>query len=309
MNMKYQLRFLMDIQINLLDLYLKKLKEGLKAFESMTSTYTKTVGRLSEEDIALVKGVNGIERLCRIYNSSDFIIGAMSEWGTSLFFVALWEDVKIKANENRRKRWANENGIKLDRERADIYEETSDKLMSREEGGLFDEMIQHYKQLKQKCMDDLIWFLKKEFSSSMKRYFKLNDWSQISSEKQMIPSAELSSALQTLSIEMNFIRKCSSSIMNALIGHKIANEVTVYFENYIVFANRFSLFGAKQLQLDIQTLWNALNLPKVKSYHRLIVMTEVLEGSEESYETKMLRPEEITSLAGRRTQQFQTQAL
>ena len=72
----YKLRFLLDIQISIFDLFYNRLREGLDAYSSRTSTITRT----SKEDQTSLQGIEGLKRLCRIFGSADYLERAMRDW-------------------------------------------------------------------------------------------------------------------------------------------------------------------------------------------------------------------------------------
>jgi hypothetical protein len=72
----YKLRFLIDIQISIFDLFYERLGEALAAYQARTST----IGRASKEDQTLLQGIEGVKRLCRIFGSADYLERAMRDW-------------------------------------------------------------------------------------------------------------------------------------------------------------------------------------------------------------------------------------
>ncbi|QPG74895.1 hypothetical protein FOA43_002232 [Brettanomyces nanus] len=75
--LEYQLKFLSDVQLKLLNFYYTVLKQGVKALDS--------VARNDE--------VSFTERLCRIWCSAQYMVELMSRWGERLFFIELWNSI------------------------------------------------------------------------------------------------------------------------------------------------------------------------------------------------------------------------
>ncbi len=46
----------------------------------MTSSIARTVQGVSKEDQASLQGVRGLDRLCRVYGSAEYLEKAMSDW-------------------------------------------------------------------------------------------------------------------------------------------------------------------------------------------------------------------------------------
>lgn len=72
----YRLRFLLDIQISIFDLFYNRLDDALTAYLTRTST----IGRASKEDQISLQGIEGLKRLCRIFGSADYLERAMNDW-------------------------------------------------------------------------------------------------------------------------------------------------------------------------------------------------------------------------------------
>jgi hypothetical protein len=79
-----KLRFLLDIQIAIFDRFHARLNGGLEAYLATTSTVIRAVQGVSKEDIADAEGVSGLERLCRIYGSAEYLEKAMSDWSDDI---------------------------------------------------------------------------------------------------------------------------------------------------------------------------------------------------------------------------------
>lgn len=70
-----KLRFLIDIQISIFDLFHHRLGEALDAYSYGTSIMTG-----SREDRAQLQGLSGLESLCRVFGSADYLERAMRDW-------------------------------------------------------------------------------------------------------------------------------------------------------------------------------------------------------------------------------------
>jgi len=75
---------LIDIQIAILDQYHVRLGGAIEAFVVLNSSVARAVQGVSKEDIASLAGVGGIERLCRVYGSAEFLEKAMGDWGEDI---------------------------------------------------------------------------------------------------------------------------------------------------------------------------------------------------------------------------------
>ena len=85
-----KLRFLIEIQISIFDRFHNRLHSGLEAYLSMTTGLGRAVQGASSADLAAVSGVNGLDRLCRIFGSADYLERKMRDWSDDVFFLDLW---------------------------------------------------------------------------------------------------------------------------------------------------------------------------------------------------------------------------
>ncbi|KAJ4476586.1 TIP-1 family-domain-containing protein [Lentinula aciculospora] len=108
-NFMHRTRFLLSMQIPLLELYLGRLASSLDAYETLSSALVRAVpGALGvslgmKEDHSssvnvdagkFTSGVEGVQRLCKALLSSRSIEAAMEAWGEDLFFLELWTEIK-----------------------------------------------------------------------------------------------------------------------------------------------------------------------------------------------------------------------
>jgi len=80
----FKLRFLIDIQIAILDEYHNRLKDSLDAYITMTSTVGRALHGVTKEQQAQVQGTGGLESLCKVYGSSNHVIDTLHDWSNDL---------------------------------------------------------------------------------------------------------------------------------------------------------------------------------------------------------------------------------
>ncbi len=82
-----KLRFLIDIQIAIFDKFHSRLHSSLEAYLTLTSIIARTVQGVSMEDQAELQGLGGLERLCRVYGSAEYLEKKMRDWSDDVFFL------------------------------------------------------------------------------------------------------------------------------------------------------------------------------------------------------------------------------
>jgi hypothetical protein len=76
----HKLRFLIDIQLAILDEYHDRLRGSLEAYQSLTSTVGRTLHGVTKEQLAALEGVGALETLCKVIGSSDHIVSTLKDW-------------------------------------------------------------------------------------------------------------------------------------------------------------------------------------------------------------------------------------
>lgn len=75
----HKLRFLIDIQVTILDEYHDQLQGTLEAYLSITSTVGRAFG-VTKEQLAALEGTGALETLCKVYGSADHIVNTLRDW-------------------------------------------------------------------------------------------------------------------------------------------------------------------------------------------------------------------------------------
>jgi RAD50-interacting protein 1 len=79
-----KLRFLIDIQLAILDKYHNRLRDSLDAYQAITSTVGRTLHGVTKEQQAALEGTGGLESLCKVYGSAEHIISALHGWSDNI---------------------------------------------------------------------------------------------------------------------------------------------------------------------------------------------------------------------------------
>lgn len=77
---KHKIRFLIGIQLDILDAYHDRLRGSLEAYQSITSTIGRTLHGVSKEQLAAMEGTGGLETLCKVIGSADHVANTLTEW-------------------------------------------------------------------------------------------------------------------------------------------------------------------------------------------------------------------------------------
>jgi hypothetical protein len=76
----HKIRFLIEIQAEILDQYQGRLSESLDAYHTITSPIGRTLHGVTKERQAELAGIGGLDSLCRVFGSSEHVIDVLKEW-------------------------------------------------------------------------------------------------------------------------------------------------------------------------------------------------------------------------------------
>jgi len=77
---QHKLRFLMNIQIDVLDEFHDRLRDSIQAYGAFTSTVGRTLHAVTKEQHAALEGTGALETLCKVYGSADHVINTLKDW-------------------------------------------------------------------------------------------------------------------------------------------------------------------------------------------------------------------------------------
>lgn len=184
-----KLRFLIDVQISLLDRYHSHLYDGLHDYltqnsilarnlnihlQPTTSSTTASSTKPATDTASSHQGTAGLDRLCRIFGSADYLERSMRDWSDDLFFLELKSELQARAQADSQDPVAGTMDI------ADIASKTSASLavadddagesLDPDAGALFDEPAAKYAALRARVEGVIIDTLKYQVRESLRPY-------------------------------------------------------------------------------------------------------------------------------------------
>ena len=226
--LKYQMRFLSEVQLKLLNFYFDTLKNGLSALRGIKNVH--------------VDGVSTLERICRVWCSAKYMIEVMQMWSNELTFIELWNSL-----------------VDNDRDAGSLdskgYEIT-----------FFESVINGYRDDILRKVPALVkGYIERQLNRTMKDYFQTNrSWSHVQveteSEKEHEGMADLNSAISTLNKDLRYLKATVSTATYYEWKLMISDTVASYFEKNIALANSFSRSGAEKLQLHLDHVFHRVGL-------------------------------------------------
>ncbi|CUA72365.1 RINT1-like protein [Rhizoctonia solani] len=215
-------RFLITVQVPILEAYYGRISSSLDAFETLSSSFVRAVpGALAGQVGAgvdtrkLTSGNEGLQRLLKAYASASAMKSAMQEWGDSIFFLELWTEI----NERSALR------AKVDAHPS-LPHTAPVSTVEEIHGTLFDELISQYASVVVRAEDMMIRHICSEVEGELKGYFaKQWESSNDNDESLVAIPATLVSPLTTLTTHLSLLVKTLPSSATASIYRRIASSI------------------------------------------------------------------------------------
>lgn len=253
-----KLRFLIDVQIAIFDMFHQRLHSSLEAYLAMTSSVGRTVHGLSREDQAELQGVKGLDRLCRVFGSAEYLERAMRDWSDDVFFLELWDDLQDRAR-NRDTISSKLGGLQ------EIQQKTSSAVGGDEGGGelhgaLFDETAVAYHRIRVRSETIIIETLTYNIREALKPYGRIGTWAALSSTGAGGSiSAELDPTLRLITDYFGFLSKAVGKVPLRRMSRQVCHTIQSYIWDTVLTRQSFSTAGATQLATDVRAICTDLD--------------------------------------------------
>ena len=251
-----KLRFLIDIQITIFDRFHSRLHDSLEAYLTMTSSIARTVQGVSRETQAELQGLGGLERLCRVYGSAEYLEKKMRDWSDDIFFLELWDELQDRARSSAGTNLAGPMSVEA------IAERTSSAVGSEEDtGALFDETAGAYRRLRVRSENIMQEMLIDSLRDTLRPYSRINPWSSLSSESNSswALTAELDATVQQLNEYLSFLSKILAQVALRRIVRQVALTMQAFLWDHVLMRYSFSASGIAQYRRDIEALWETMD--------------------------------------------------
>lgn len=258
-----RLRFLIDIQIAVLDMYHDRLNSSLEALLTLSSSIARAVQGTSRDEAQSLSGVAGLERLCRVYGSAVFMEACMRDWGEDIFFLELWEELQERAHKSHA---ASTNALTTTMDVRAVASVTSATIINStdphhhdddDEGALFDETAAAYRRLRARAEHMISELVLGELRDALKPYTRLALWASTSptiSSDVIAVSPEIDAPATTLNAHLAFLKRALSPLGLARVYRDVlAGAQTLLWER-VLMAHQFSHAGGVQLSRDVAEL-------------------------------------------------------
>ncbi|KAI0666341.1 TIP-1 family-domain-containing protein [Trametes maxima] len=233
-------RFLIVVQLPLLESYHARISSSLDAFETLSSSLMRAVpGALGSSEgrgdsRQLTAGVEGIQRLCKAWVSARYLANAMETWGEDLFFLELWAEINHRAN--LRTRAESVSSLPNPKDREDDNEPP--------EGTIFEELIRHYSALVGRVEEMIVQSVTGEVEAGLKPHLQGGSTqvtpAQHTDESDDIALAQtLLGPLALLSSHLTFLRGTLPRVTSTALYRRIASKIATHlFQRQVLYRGR-----------------------------------------------------------------------
>ena len=255
-----KLHFLIDIQIAIFDQFHDRLNSSLEAYLTLTSSIARTVQGVSKDEQSQLQGLGGLERLCRVYGSAEYLEKKMRDWSDDVFFLELWDELQFRARKNT------VSGRKLAGQMSveDVAERTSSVVGSDEDtGALFDETAGAFRRLRERTEILIQDLLIHNVRDALRPYGRINPWSSVSSDvvdvSSLAVTAELDPTIQLLESYLSFLSKTLAEAPLRRITRQLTLSIQTFLWDNVLMRNNFSTFGSAQFMRDLSAIWEIID--------------------------------------------------
>ncbi|KAG1904794.1 RINT-1 family protein [Suillus fuscotomentosus] len=224
----HRARFLIHIQLPILEQYYSRVSSSLDAFETLSSALVRAVpGALGVEgpktdSRKLTGGVEGSQRLCKALLSARYVESAMQRWGEEEFFLELWTEINNRA------------ALRSQAEMHPSLPNYADHQASKSDVPnctIFEELITQYTKLASRAEDILVSQVCGETESALKPHFvaitspKDGSDAQNADDGIAVPPSLLPS-IALLSAHLTFLRNTLPTAVTTQVYRRIATLIS-----------------------------------------------------------------------------------
>ncbi|KAI1809115.1 RINT-1 family protein [Poronia punctata] len=256
----HKLRFLIDIQLEILDEFHDRLKDSLDTYYTITSTLGRTLHGVTREQAAALEGTGSFETLCKVLGSSDHIVNTLKDWSNEEFFITLWEELQTRARKN-----SDQDTLAGGMSHEAVKDRISSAVGSDEDGGiLFDETIAAYRFRRKTAEEYLVTALIDSHQKAFRPYLSKPQWTTISPDLTADPSQlsitpELDEPLKTLKRNLTFLANALSTAVYRRIWRQALEKLQDMLWGDVLLKQSFTTLGAAQFVRDVQAVFSLVD--------------------------------------------------
>ncbi|KAG6040347.1 hypothetical protein E4U41_000853 [Claviceps citrina] len=257
--LKHKIKFLTDIQLDILDGYHDRLRGSLEAYQSITSTLGRTLHGATKEQMAALEGTGSLEALCKVIGSADHMASVLTEWSDETFFILLWEELHARDAQQSKRSSAASGLASLDIPGRIPDTSTEGKI----DGGIFDETVSAFSSRRQAAEQLLVNALVDGHAKAFRSYINNVQWTTVGDAailddpfQQTSVTSELDEPLRVLQRDLEFLARALSTAAFRRIWHQALTRLQDLLWNGILLKQSFTTLGAAQFARDCGAIFS-----------------------------------------------------
>ncbi|KAG6014079.1 hypothetical protein E4U43_006953 [Claviceps pusilla] len=256
--LRHKIKFLTDIQLDILDGYHDRLRGSLEAYQSITSTLGRTLHGATKEQMAALEGTGSLETLCKVIGSADHMANVLTEWSDETFFIILWEELQARDTQ-RSKRSSMASGIESHGVQGRIPSTLNE---GSNDGGIFDETVSAYSSRRQAAEQLLVSALADGHTKACRNYINNVQWTTVGESAILDDpfltsvTSELDEPLRILQRDFEFLAKALSTAAFRRIWHQTLVKLQDLLWNGVLLKQSFTTLGAAQFAHDCGAIFS-----------------------------------------------------
>ncbi|KAH9949502.1 RINT-1 family protein [Amylocystis lapponica] len=231
----HRTRFLITVQLPVLESFQARISSSLDAFETLSSAFMRAVpgglgsvgnsndssGR-GRDTNGLTSGVEGVQRLYKALVSAKYMGVALEAWGEDLFFLELWAEINHRAS------------LRSHAQATASLPNPSHRDAQPSEDTIFEELVTQYATLVTRAEDMIVHCVSGEVETDLKPHFSSNSPTHVTpSLKQghdddIMVSPTLLGPLSLLSSHLSFLRSTLPQTLMLTLYRRIAARLSAH---------------------------------------------------------------------------------
>ncbi|CAK7205622.1 hypothetical protein SEUCBS139899_008400 [Sporothrix eucalyptigena] len=280
----HRLRFLIDIQITILDAYDDRLRGSLETYASMTSAVGRTLHGVTKEQLAALEGTGGLEALCRVFGSADHIVNTLREWANEEFYVALWDELETRSKQAEQAEHGGNDQLGGGLSVSHVRERTSSGLgengghahghgdSNMDDDSLFDGTIQAFKLRQKAAQEFLVSTLADSHRKAFRPYVLRTQWTTVAGNgsasngedsgssggivnpADLAITPELDEPLRIIQRNLTFLSRALGTVTLRRVVRGALEKLQDHLWSDVLMANKFTTLGAAQFARDVSAV-------------------------------------------------------